>query len=67
MQEIATKRPSGGIIKIVGKAHGALNCILVPADNPDNWGFKQFVTEEEFDEFVVKYNLTVQRMQDEEL
>ncbi len=60
MREIATQRPSGGTIKITGKAHGALNCIVVPADKPEDWGFKQFVTEDEFYDFVEKHNLAIQ-------
>lgn len=60
MHEIATPRQSQGSIKVVGKAHGSLNCIVVPADGSP-WYFKQFVTEEELHEFVDKFNLiTVQ-------
>lgn len=60
MPGIATPRPSGGTIKVVGKVHGALNTIVVPADKPEDWGYKQFVTEEEFYAYVREYNLTMQ-------
>ena len=58
MHEIATPRQPQGSIKIVGKTHGALNCIVTPADG-SQWFFKQFVTEDEFDRYVSEYGLTV--------
>lgn len=58
MHEIAIPRQSQGSIKIVGKAHGALNCIVTPADG-SQWFFKQFVTETEFDKYTSDYGLTI--------
>lgn len=57
---IATPLPPNGRIKVVGKAHGALNCVVTPADNPADWYFKQFISQEEFDAYVLKYRLIIE-------
>lgn len=50
--------PPQGTIRVVGKTEGALNTIVSPADG-SQWYFKQFVSPEEFYQFVQTYNLTM--------
>lgn len=50
--------PPQGTVKVTGKAHGALNTIVMPADG-SQWYFRQFVDPEELYQFVQMYNLTM--------
>lgn len=63
---IATPLPPGGSIRIVGKAHGAINCIVTPADDAGGWFFRQFVSQVELDEYISRYNLVLERNDDTE-
>lgn len=57
---IATPPPPKGRIRVVGKAHGALNCVVTPAGAPADWFFKQFISQEELDSFAVQYHLIIE-------
>lgn len=60
MQETAIVR---GTIEVLGRADGAVNTLVVPADNPHNWFFKQFVTEEQMREFATQNSYAVRMKQ----
>lgn len=51
--------PSGGVLKVVGKTHGALNAIVYPAGSPNDWFFKQFVDQVQLDQYAFENNLTI--------
>ena len=63
--EIVTPRTPGGSLRTVGKAHGAINCIVTPADDVAGWFFKQFVSAQEMEDYVSKYNLIVEQTEGE--
>jgi hypothetical protein len=45
---------------IVGKTkHGALQCCVVPDDDPGAWWFEHFITREELDLFALKHGLVI--------
>lgn len=46
-----------GELRLVGKVHGADNYVLTWYDDPDDWEFKQFVSQEQLDKFVAENNL----------
>lgn len=48
-----------GTIRIVGTVHGALNTIVSLYDDPDNWSFKQFVTEQELQTYAQEFHLAL--------
>lgn len=48
-----------GNIKIVGKAHGALNTIVTFYDYPDDFEFKQFVSQEQLEAYATENGLTI--------
>lgn len=54
---LATVIPQG-TVKITGKAHGALNTVVVPSDG-SQWYFKQFVDPEELFQFARTYQLVI--------
>lgn len=60
IQEIAIIPPPSGVIRMVGKVHGALNTVVVPSEDESQWFFKQFVSQTELEEYARKYNLTVE-------
>ncbi len=62
MSEIST--PQGELL--IGKVvHGAaLNCMIVPADDPDGWYFKQFISTAEVERFALDYNLVIRKESD---
>lgn len=44
-----------GTVEIVGVVHGgALNCLVVPHDNPADWVFKQFVSRQELEQYAAE-------------
>lgn len=57
MRETAILPPRGSL-RIVGKAHGALNTVVCPVDG-SQWYFKQFVSPEQLYEFAQTYHLTL--------
>lgn len=54
-----------GVIKPVGKAHGALNCMVWLYAAPDQWVFRQFISEEDMAKFAAENGLAVQRQEEE--
>lgn len=64
--EIVTPRERGGSIRIVGKAHGAINCIVTPAEDSGGWFFKQFVSRTELEDYVTKFNLVMEATDEEQ-
>lgn len=52
-----TSIPQGELI--VGKVvHGAaMNCMIVPYDDPEGWYFQQFFSTAAIEEFAAKHNL----------
>ena len=59
-----TPLPPGGSLRIVGKAHGAINAIVTPANDAGGWFFHQFVSQQELEEYISRYNLTMERSDD---
>lgn len=37
----------------------AINCMVIPADDPEGWYFKQFVSMEHVKDFAREYNLVI--------
>ena len=62
---IVTPRKPGGSIRVVGKAHGAINCVVVPADDYSGWFFQQFVSRVEMDDFIERHNLVLESNSDD--
>jgi hypothetical protein len=52
---------------IIGNiVHGAaLNCMVVLYNDPDNWEFKQFATNEQMETFAMEHQLVMKRKEDE--
>lgn len=50
--------PPRGSIKVIGKAHGALNTVVSPADGTQ-WYFQQFISPKDFYTFARLYGLTM--------
>lgn len=48
-----------GELRLVGKVHGADNYVLTWYDDPDDWEFKQFVSQEQLDKFVSENNVVI--------
>lgn len=57
---IASSPPAKGTIRLVGRVHGAMNCVVTPADNPADWFFKQFISQEELDSFSRQHSLIIE-------
>lgn len=55
--------PQGELV--IGKMiHGAaLNCMIVPYDNPSEWYFKQFFSTTEIEQYAADHNLVIQQEQ----
>lgn len=43
--------------KVIHKA--ALNCLIVPRENPEEWFFKQFLSTEEVEQYAAEHDLTI--------
>ncbi len=49
-----------GRIRAVGKVHGVPNFIVEwDGDDPDDWEFKQFVSQEQLEKFATENNLVI--------
>lgn len=48
-----------GELRHIGKVHGADNYILTWYDDPEDWEFKQFVSQEQLDKFVSENDLII--------
>lgn len=55
---LATSTPQGEL-RYVGKVHGALNFHVMWYDDPEDWQFKQFVSQEQLEKFAAENNLTI--------
>jgi len=58
--ETATMR---GEIKIVGKAHGALNTCVYLYGSEDQFEFKQFVDESQLHQFAMENNFSIKGLE----
>lgn len=43
-----------GKVEIVGTVHGAMNALVTPFADPDEWEYKQFVSEEQLQAFLLE-------------
>lgn len=61
MSEIST--PQGELI--IGRViHGAaMNCMIVPYDDPEGWYFQQFITQGQIDDYALKHNLVIKNQE----
>ena len=48
-----------GKIEVRGQAHGAINTIVYLFETPEDWEFKQFVSQEELDKYASDNQLVV--------
>jgi hypothetical protein len=48
-----------GKIELAGKVHGALNGVVTFYDDPDNWLMKQFVSQEQLEQFAKENQLMI--------
>ena len=48
-----------GELRVVGEAHGSINTMEVYYDAPDEWAFRQFVTDLQMHEYARTNSLTV--------
>lgn len=48
-----------GKIEIRGRVHGAINAIVFMFDAPQDWEFKQFVSQEELEQYAAEHQLVV--------
>ncbi len=53
-----TNIPSGNL-RFAGKTHGVRNYILTWFDDPEDWSFKQFVSQEQLEVFAAENNLLI--------
>jgi hypothetical protein len=53
-----------GRVEIVGQVHGAMNARVVVFENPDDWYFKQFVSEEQLSEFLSENHFVLKEKQE---
>ena len=53
-----------GRLRFVGKVHGVRNYILQWFDTPEDWEFKQFVSQEQLESFATENNLAIMENQD---
>jgi len=55
-----------GELIIGNMVHGAaINCMIVPYSNPEDWEFKQFATNEQMEVFAMEHKLVMKRKDDE--
>ena len=52
-------KPPEGELRPAGMVHGALNYLLVPHSAPEDWEFKQFISEKHVQDFAMEHNLTL--------
>lgn len=60
MPETVTMR---GTVKVVGIVHGALNTIVTLYEDPENFEFKQFVSEDALHQFAGRNKLVIQQQE----
>lgn len=50
-----------GEIRIMGTIHGgaAINAMLVPYEDPEQWEMKQFITQQQLERFASEHNLVI--------
>lgn len=48
-----------GKIELAGKVHGALNGVVTFYDDPENWVMKQFVSQEQLEQYAKENDLMV--------
>jgi hypothetical protein len=59
-----THTPQGELV-IGDIVHGAaMNCMVIPYDDPDGWFFKQFTSSSQMEDFALKHNLVMKRKDD---
>jgi hypothetical protein len=64
MQETHTLQ---GELIVGNMVHGAaLNCMVIPYDNPEDWFFQQFVSQEAAETFAMEHKLVIKRKEDEQ-
>lgn len=51
--------PPDGTLRQVGVVHGCMNFMLTWADDPNDWEFKQFVSQEQLEAFAAEHNLVI--------
>ncbi len=56
---LGTSTPPAGELREAGKAHGVPNFTLIWYDDPSDWEFKQFVTQEQLEQFAAENNLLI--------
>ena len=54
----ATATPAGEL-RPAGKVHGVPNYILSWYDDPSDWEFKQFISQEQLEQFATENNLII--------
>lgn len=64
MSAISTPRDYDGTLRYVGKVHGARNYIMTWKDDPEDWEFKQFVSQEQLETFATESNLQIMENED---
>lgn len=64
VSEITTSQSPAGEISIIGRAHGALNAVVVMNDR--SWFFKQFITQQQFDDYAAENSLVVKEEADDQ-
>jgi hypothetical protein len=60
MSATSIKPDPVGRVRIIGKVHGAMNTIVQYADDPEDWMFKQFVSQDQLEAFATEENLTIE-------
>lgn len=48
-----------GKIEIAGKVHGAMNGVVTLYEDPENWLMKQFVSQEQLEQFARENQLII--------
>lgn len=67
MLVIDTSHPQPlGELEYSGKVHGASNYLLRWYDDPEDWEFKQFVSEDQLNAFAADNNLIIKRSTENE-
>jgi hypothetical protein len=53
--------PQGELV--IGKIlyGAAMNCLIIPAEDPDAWFFKQFFSTNEIEQFALEHDLIIKR------
>ena len=52
-------KPPEGELRPVGRVHSALNYLLVIYESPEDWEFKQFISDKHAQDFAMEHNLTL--------